>query len=45
MKLFKAVYSRGFKYVFANSQEEAKFQVQSWTEDLGILKTIYEVEE
>ena len=45
MKLFKAVYTRGFHYLLANSQEEAVALTPRFTERYGILKTVFEVEE
>lgn len=45
MKIFKAEYTRGIRYLLADSQEMAVALSPRFTERLGILKTVYEVEE
>ena len=45
MKIYKAIYSRGVRYILATSQEEAVALSPSFSERYGILETVFALEE
>ena len=45
MKIFKAIYTFGIRYILADNQQMAVALSPRFLERLGILKTVQEVEE